>query len=151
MDSDDEPLDTTLLSRSRTTLGWPVKSILRRHQFVDTTADVIDRNPLDRLCPKIAKQRKLDSSSRGCVGGDLPKVPSWSACRRPSRSPSSCRRLLEYTPREMHLWCNWWEDKFYLRLCEGRQRKESSSSECNWTLIDHSQYIRSLRANMIHL
>lgn len=61
MDNDDELLDTTWPLRSRMMLDWPAKSILRRHQFVDTTVDVIDRNLPDQLYPKNEKQKEIVS------------------------------------------------------------------------------------------
>lgn len=52
MGNDGELLDTISLLHSQMMLDWPMKSILRRHQFVDMKVDVVCHNLLDRLYPK---------------------------------------------------------------------------------------------------
>ena len=71
----------------------------------------------------VTKHKTLNKEEDNDDDENLPRVPNLLAFHRPSHLRSSCRRLLEYIHPEMHLWCNWWEDKFYRQLWKWQRRQ----------------------------
>lgn len=65
MGNDDALRDTISLLRSQMMLGWPAKSILRKHQFVDSSKVWACRNLLDQPYPKTLMREISDGSFNG--------------------------------------------------------------------------------------